>query len=139
MMIKNNTKNLEMSDKSIKIIDSLTGKVDFFSRVEEVNSIDIYFPEILDNNLEVFIIFRKNEEEKVIETFNKLKNAFSLPYNDFISNLEDISDIFSNINIEKKFYNIEKNPSKNIFRRTFLILFFLIVLFYLIGRKIQFF
>mgnify|MGYP000529364143 CR=1 FL=1 len=139
MMIKNNTKNLEMSDKSIKIIDSLTGKVDFFSRVEEVNSIDIYFPERLDNNLEVFIIFRKNEEEKVIETFNKLKNAFSLPYNDFIYNLEDISDIFSNINIEKKFYNIEKNPSKNIFRRTFLILFFLIVLFYLIGRKIQFF
>ncbi len=126
MMIKNNTKNLEMSDKSIKIIDSLTGKVDFFSRVEEVNSIDIYFPERLDNNLEVFIIFRKNEEEKVIEkTFNKLKNAFSLPYNDFIYNLEDISDIFSNINIEKKFYNIEKNPSKNIFRRTFLILFFL--------------
>ncbi len=139
MMIKNNTKNLEMSDKSIKIIDSLTGKVDFFSRIEEVNSIDIYFPERLDNNLEVFIIFRKNEEEKVIETFNKLKNAFSLPYNDFIYNLEDISDIFSNINIEKKFYNIEKNPSKNIFRRTFLILFFLIVLFYLIGRKIQFF
>ncbi|MBN1469607.1 MAG: hypothetical protein JW924_12850 [Fusobacteriaceae bacterium] len=139
MMIKNNTKNLEMSDKSIKIIDSLTGKVDFFSRVEEVKSIDIYFPERLENNLEVFIIFRKNEEEKATVTFSKLKNAFSLPYSDFTYNLEDISDIFSNINIEKKFYNMDKNPSKNIFRRTFLIFIFITILICLIGRKIQFF